>query len=92
MAGVIQQNRDEQFAINRGWGASFCPGSVLSGLLYSSHEGSSTCCILLGMRALPEFRSWRLQAPPGSLWNEPDSIDDGIPAEVIFGCPIFAMF
>ncbi|CAG9195001.1 hypothetical protein PSAB6_150076 [Paraburkholderia sabiae] len=31
--------------------------------------------------------SWLLQALPGSRWN----MADGIPAEVAFGCPMFAM-
>jgi hypothetical protein len=40
----------------------------------------------------PQLGSWLLQALPGSRWKVPDGIEDGIPEEIGFGCPVFAMF
>jgi hypothetical protein len=71
-------------ACGRGYAASFCRA------VSTSPATVSACvvfCLIEGATAV-----WFLQALLGPRWNVADDIDGGIPAEVVFGCLMFAMF
>lgn len=63
---------------------AFSPSSYAS---LTTVAARVVCFLIDGTTAV-----WFLQALPGSHWNVTDGIDNGIPLEVVFGCPMLAMF
>jgi hypothetical protein len=82
----------ESFAPADAWDAF---GARSRGIFLSSGHYASlatvaarvVCCLIESATAV-----WFVQALPGSGRNVADGINDGIPAEVVCGCPMFAMF